>query len=163
MPRKVKVLPGPSRLSGIMANLTRAPRPHLVGLKTLKLTLAAKNDHFGARHFLKDDMPRIRYANPKLNIEVNKKPKTKEETWKPELVLEYNDGRTKTIDLHEQWSTDIFQRVMDAAGGTSWTRWKTEREAAGLPLLDAPTPRARAQPQPPTPNKQKSGAAAVLP
>ena len=40
-------------------------------------------------HFLKDDLPRIRYANPKIDIQVNKLPKTRDETWEPELVLEF--------------------------------------------------------------------------
>lgn len=42
-------VPGPSRLSQILLHLNKAPRPHLAGLKNLKLTLAARNDHFGAR------------------------------------------------------------------------------------------------------------------
>ena len=40
------------------------------------------------RHFVKEDLPRIRYANPAIEIEVNKLPKAKEETWKPEMVVE---------------------------------------------------------------------------
>jgi hypothetical protein len=31
----------------------------------------------------------IRYANPKIDIQVNKLPKARDETWKPELVLEF--------------------------------------------------------------------------
>lgn len=42
-----------------------------------------------SRHFLKEDMPRIRYANPNLNIEVSKLPRTVGDTWKPEMVLEF--------------------------------------------------------------------------
>jgi hypothetical protein len=49
MPRKVKALPGPSRLSGIIANLNKEPRPVLSAVKRLSLSYAAKNDHFGAR------------------------------------------------------------------------------------------------------------------
>lgn len=40
-------------------------------------------------HFLKEDLPRIRYANPKIDIRVNKLVKTKDETWHPELVLDF--------------------------------------------------------------------------
>lgn len=40
------------------------------------------------RHFVKEDLPRIRYANPTIDIEVNKPLKTKEETWRPEMVVE---------------------------------------------------------------------------
>ena len=49
MARKLKTIPGPSRLSKIMENLVRVPRPYMSTLKSLKLTYAAKNDHFGAR------------------------------------------------------------------------------------------------------------------
>jgi Mitochondrial ribosomal protein L51 / S25 / CI-B8 domain len=40
-------------------------------------------------HFLKEDLPRIQYANPKINVQVNKLVKIKEETWQPELVLDF--------------------------------------------------------------------------
>jgi hypothetical protein len=49
MPRKVKALPGPSRLSGILSSLRQEPRPALSAVKRLTLSYAAKNDHFGAR------------------------------------------------------------------------------------------------------------------
>lgn len=45
-----KPLLGPSRLSKILQNLNRAPRPVLVGVKSITLTLAQRNDHFGARY-----------------------------------------------------------------------------------------------------------------
>ena len=47
---------------------------------------------------------------------------------------------------------------MDTAGGNSWTRWKTERAEAGLPIVDGP-PRIHDS----TPPKPTTGAAAVLP
>ena len=40
---------GPSHLSQILASLKTGPRLELRSLQSLKLTLAAKNDHFGAR------------------------------------------------------------------------------------------------------------------
>jgi hypothetical protein len=40
-------------------------------------------------HFLKEDLPRIRYANPKIDIQVNKLVKMKEDAWQPELVLDF--------------------------------------------------------------------------
>ncbi|KAF8266636.1 hypothetical protein EI94DRAFT_1802830 [Lactarius quietus] len=153
-----KPLPGPSRLSKILQNLNRAPRPTLVGVKSIALTLAQRNDHFGARHFLKEEMPRIRYANPKIDIQVNKLPKTKEEAWKPELVLEFSDGRKQVFDIHNKWSSGIFEEVMESAGGNSWTRWKTERMENGLPAVDGPPQNYT----PPTP-RPETGAAAVLP
>lgn len=47
---------------------------------------------------------------------------------------------------------------MDTAGGNSWTRWKTERAEAGLPIVDGPSGNhISTRPRPTT------GAAAVLP
>lgn len=45
----MKPLPGPSRLSQILQNLNKAPRATLTGVKSITLTLAQRNDHFGAR------------------------------------------------------------------------------------------------------------------
>ena len=107
MPRRPKTLPGPSHLSQVLVGLTRAPRLELGALQSLKLTLAAKNDHFGARsvcrrteflscvlnsqhrHFVKEQLPSIRYANPHLDIEVTKIPKTAVDVWKPEMLLTF--------------------------------------------------------------------------
>ena len=50
MPRKPKTIPGPSRLSRILAHLMQEPRPFLPNLKSLQLTYAYRNDHFGARY-----------------------------------------------------------------------------------------------------------------
>jgi len=47
---------------------------------------------------------------------------------------------------------------MDTSGGNSWTRWKTERVEAGLPIVDGP-PEGHAS----TPPRHTTGAAAVLP
>ncbi|KAH9982046.1 hypothetical protein BGW80DRAFT_1261210 [Lactifluus volemus] len=153
-----KPIPGPSHLSRILQNLNKAPRPTLVGVKEITLTLAQRNDHFGARHFMKEDLPRIRYANPNIGIRVNKLPKTSDEAWKPELVLEFSDGRKQNFNLHNMWSSKIFQELMDTAGGDSWTRWKSERVEAGLPIVDEP-PESHLRSTP----KPVVGAAAVLP
>lgn len=42
------------------------------------------------RHFLKEELPRIRYANPTIDIHVEKVNKTKEEKWKSEIELEFS-------------------------------------------------------------------------
>ncbi|KAI0757545.1 hypothetical protein C8Q80DRAFT_1216138 [Daedaleopsis nitida] len=151
MPRKPKTIPGPSRLSGILARLNQEPRPHLPNLKSLKLTYAFRNDHFGARHFVKEDLPRIRYANPAVDIQINKLPKTKEEVWKPEMIVELKNGTTLALDIEGKWSSAIFHELMDISAGSWWQRWKNEQVAAGLPST------------PPPPPQRKSGAAAVLP
>lgn len=43
------------------------------------------------RHFVKEDLPRIRYANPDLNIKVTKLRKTPEERWDPEMQVELRE------------------------------------------------------------------------
>ncbi|KAH9920338.1 uncharacterized protein B0H18DRAFT_957159 [Fomitopsis serialis] len=168
MPRRLKVPLGPSRLSKVLDILKKEPRPQLDTVKSLRLTLAFRNDHFGARHFVKEDLRRIRFVNPNMDIQVNKVPKTPEEQWPPELQVEFHNGTTQTINMDKKWSSSIFQELMDLAGGTPWQRWKKKRTAAGLPIVDPPTPKA---PKPPKsiedilfdPNRPKTGAAAILP
>ncbi|TFY70153.1 hypothetical protein EVG20_g2858 [Dentipellis fragilis] len=162
MPRRTKAILGPSRLSQILLSLNRDPKPVLHGVKALRLTLAARNDHFGARHFVKEDLPRIQYANQGIEVLVNKRPKSPTETWNPELVLEYRNGSAKTFDLSQKWSTSIFQEVMDAAGGQAWSRWKAKRHAASLPVLDNMPESASPLAKHPS-AAEKTGAAAVLP
>jgi len=51
-------------------------------------------------HFLKEDLPRIRYANPKIDIHVNKLVKSKDETCYPELVLEFCSSYSLLTTAH---------------------------------------------------------------
>ncbi|KAF9779838.1 hypothetical protein BJ322DRAFT_1012710 [Thelephora terrestris] len=153
---------GPSRLSQILQKLQSDPKPVLrSSLKKLKLTYAVRNDHFGARHFVKEELPRIRYVNPTIAIEVDKFPKTEADTWQSSLVMEFEDGSKKSFTMDNKWSSAIFTNVMDAAGTQAWDRWKADRKAAHLPIVDGP-PNARSPP-PPSQTRKGSGAAAVLP
>lgn len=97
--------------------------------------MAFRNDHFGARHFVKEHLPRIRYANPSLDIQVERVKKTQNEVWKPELELVFDNGRRQTINMHEKWSTAIVKEVMEAAGGDAWQTYKAEAEAAGREVV----------------------------
>ncbi|KAF8238685.1 hypothetical protein L208DRAFT_1240979 [Tricholoma matsutake] len=126
---------GPSKLSKILAFLNAPPKLTLTNLKSLKLTLAFQNDHFGARHFVKEQLPRIRYANPTLDIQVEKLRKTPQDTWRPEMELHFTNGSQKTLDMHEKWSTTILKELMELAGGDPWRQWKVESASAGLPLV----------------------------
>ncbi|EDR08318.1 uncharacterized protein LACBIDRAFT_327445 [Laccaria bicolor S238N-H82] len=126
---------GPSRLSTILAHLNASPKLTLSNLKSLRLTMAFRNDHFGARHFVKEHLPRIRYANPSLDIQVERVKKTQNEVWKPELELVFDNGRRQTINMHEKWSTAIVKEVMEAAGGDAWQTYKVEAEAAGREVV----------------------------
>ncbi|KLO17531.1 hypothetical protein SCHPADRAFT_846291 [Schizopora paradoxa] len=160
-----KPLPGPSRLSGILKNLNGSPKPSLPSLKGLTVTLAVKNDDFGAQHFLKDDIPKIRYANQDLNIHINRVPKSADGSHKPEMKLDFKDGKTQDIDMHLKWSTSIFEELMDSAGGDRWQRYKDERNAAGqtptIPKVKLRNPRVRGVMTPSRSNKR--GVAAALP
>ncbi|EED77782.1 predicted protein, partial [Postia placenta Mad-698-R] len=130
-----KALLGPSKLSKVLENLNKAPRPQLEAIKSLKLTYAQRNDHFGARHFVKEDLPRIRFVNPDMEIRVNKLPRAPEHKWQPEMVVEFRDGTSRTLNMDQKWSSAIFQELMDLGGGSPWLRWKKERAAAGLPVV----------------------------
>ncbi|KAJ3551163.1 hypothetical protein NM688_g4874 [Phlebia brevispora] len=138
MARRPKFIPTASRLSKVLEELRRAPRPYLNNVTSLKLTMAFRNDHFGARHFVKEELPRIQYTNPAMQIDVVKKPKAKNELWKPEMVLQLRDGTTQTLDLEGKWSSAILEELMDIGGGSAWARWKRERLAAGLPVVEVP-------------------------
>ncbi|KAF8330342.1 uncharacterized protein EI90DRAFT_3060386 [Cantharellus anzutake] len=103
----------PSSLSKVLTQLKKTPAPSLpAAIKSLKLTLARRNAHFGARHFLKEEVPRIAYVNPSLVIEVERKEKSKEEDWDPELVVQYADGSTHTINMQQKHSSKILAELL---------------------------------------------------
>ncbi|KAJ7104310.1 hypothetical protein B0H15DRAFT_809427 [Mycena belliarum] len=126
---------GPSTLAKLVSHLKAPPKLALPYLSSLRLTLAARNDHFGARHFLKEQLPRIRYANPDLEIHVRKLTKRVKEEWRPELQLSFHDGTTQNLSLHSKWSTAIVRELMETAGSPTWVRWKAEAARAGLALV----------------------------
>ncbi|KAF5314155.1 hypothetical protein D9611_006972 [Ephemerocybe angulata] len=165
---------GPSKLTTILRQLNAKPRLSLQGVKSLRLTYAFRNDHFGARflprnsslnrngeeygHFAKEDLPRIRWANPELDIQVERVNKTKEEQWKPELVVNFADNTSRTIPLANKLSTSITLELMNVAGGKSWEEHRAAAEAAGEPIL----PSDPSLPQP-SPLKKTAAAAQGLP
>ncbi|KAF8525112.1 hypothetical protein BU17DRAFT_11842, partial [Hysterangium stoloniferum] len=110
MPRKPV---GPSRLSQILQRLQQEPKPLLPSIKSLKLTYAYRNDHFGARHFVKNDLPRIAYVNPSLDISVNKVLKKPEDILTPEMEISFRNGSQQKIDMENKWSTAIFKELLD--------------------------------------------------
>ncbi|KAG8715289.1 hypothetical protein FRC11_004799 [Ceratobasidium sp. 423] len=102
-----------------LALLTKQPIPYFKpGVKSLQLDLAPRNAHWGARHFLKDDLPRIAYANPDVTYRVNKfKQFTREDPWKPSLQLEFADGTKHDIEVDGKRSEEIMKDIMKLAGG----------------------------------------------
>ncbi|KAK7041790.1 hypothetical protein VNI00_009079 [Paramarasmius palmivorus] len=131
----LKALKEPTRLQKILEHLHATPKLTLVGLRSLKLSYAYRNDHFGARHFVKDELPRIQFANPSLTVEVDKAPKLREEMWKPEMEVVFENGTTKTIDMNGKWSTRILKELMEVAGGDPWRRWERAAERQGIPVI----------------------------
>ena len=110
-----------------LAHLQKTPIPYFKpGVKSLKLDLAPRNGHWGARHFLKDDLPRIAYVNPEVKYQVSKcRQLTPEKPWKPSLQLEFADGTKHDVEVDGKRSEDIMKEVMRIAGGS-----KPERTAA---------------------------------
>ncbi|TFK28348.1 hypothetical protein FA15DRAFT_665310 [Coprinopsis marcescibilis] len=135
----------PSKLSKILTHLNASPRLQLEGVKSLRMSYAFRNDHFGARHFAKEQLPRIRWANPSLDIQVEKAKKLVTEEWSPELEIEFTNGTQKTLSLSDKWSTTIVAELMELAGGAPWKLHKAESRISGAPLVpgeeSAPKPR----------------------
>ncbi|KAF9042124.1 hypothetical protein BJ165DRAFT_1315982, partial [Panaeolus papilionaceus] len=123
------------KLSKLLTHLKSSPKLTLNGVKALRLSYAFQNDHFGARHFVANDLPRIRYANPDLQVQVDRVRKTKEDNWAAAMELEFNDGKTHKVDISDKWSTSILKEIMEKAGGDPWKTHVAESKAAGLPVL----------------------------
>ena len=206
---KAQSLPGGIlKLTKLLDHLNKPPKLTLVkNVKTLRLTVAHQNDHWGARcgflfftkgrgsneslflsvhyeaflskilimqriaitntqpfrHFIQEDLPRIRYANPDLEIQVVKWRKEKNEHWRPELELKFgafvlaekttshsnmippfslfysnhrtDDGRHQALDMHEKWSATILKELMSVAGGDPWKVHVAEAKRTGMPIL----------------------------
>src|SRR6266508_1970652 len=107
---------GIQKLINLLEHLNKPPKlTFATNVKSLRLTLAYKNDHWGMRyvrfalyhlvlgypsfdeaetrgictypkkprHFIQESLPRIRYANPDLDIDVVKWRKEKNDRWRP--------------------------------------------------------------------------------
>ncbi|KAF8170366.1 hypothetical protein BJ912DRAFT_861193 [Pholiota molesta] len=136
MPPRSETIPGGIvRLSKLLSHLNAPPKLVLPAVKRLRLSLAAKGDHFGAQDFVKNHLPRIRYANPNLDIEVQKVPKAPDERWRPEMEVELVDGKVEKLDMNEKWSTSITKELMNLTGGEEWQRHVFSSKNAGLPIL----------------------------
>jgi len=111
-----------SKLSSIaktLQKLTKTPVPVLPSsVRSLRVTMAMRNAHFGARHFVKDELPRVAYNNPFVSIQVERKPKGKEEQWDPELIVEL-DGSTQRINMHMKHSSKILAELLSSTATTT--------------------------------------------
>lgn len=110
------------------------------------------------RYFVKEELPRIRYANPSLNIVVNKSGDPKAEG-KPTMTLEFGtcilvenkyrsdttlvaNSPPKTFSLNNKWSTAILTDLMSTAGSPLWDQWVEQRKKQSLPTVEDAKPRA---------------------
>ncbi|KAG8918884.1 hypothetical protein FRC03_009352 [Tulasnella sp. 419] len=109
-----------SSLAKTIAHLTRKPSPVISSsIRSLQLTLADRNAHMGARHFIKEDLPRVAYANPNLSINVIRKPHPKENPWSAQMTVELDNGQQKIITMSDKMSPAILQELLDLSGETS--------------------------------------------
>lgn len=137
----------PSHLFKVLQNLNTGPRLALDrNLRAIRLRMV-KDEHVGARHFVKEELPRIRWTNPALDIQVVKvgartrerqgeqQDEVMKEVVRPTMEVEYENGTIKTIDMSNKWSTTITKELMDIAGGDAWKAYRTAALKAGHPLL----------------------------
>lgn len=93
--------------------LNKEPRPVLNNIRALSLTYTIKNAHFGARHFAKEDLPRISYANQNLKIFVDRKhQETEKESVTPTMSVEFENGDVKDINMTDKTSSTILEELL---------------------------------------------------
>lgn len=113
---------------------------------------------------MKEELPRIRFANPALVIEVDKLDPTnpKQKAQKSSITLEYGalfwplsttyinlacsaNRPAQTISITQARSTGLLTDLMALAGSPAWSEWVKQRTAKGEPII--PEPEAPAEPQ----------------
>lgn len=115
------------------------------GLRALELTFAMRNKDYGARKFLKYDVPSLVYANPALQIKQNRP----ERVENPTLVMQFDNGSTRTMSLKMKNSDLIreeFKELVRAAFATP---------AAGPSTSSPPSPSPSTASSPAPPEQQQ--------
>jgi hypothetical protein len=51
------------------------------------------------------------------------------------IAFQTAGGQTRTIDLDGKWSTNIFEDLMDLAGGPVWENWKAMHPSERRPVV----------------------------
>ncbi|KAF9523652.1 hypothetical protein CPB83DRAFT_862549 [Crepidotus variabilis] len=129
---------GIHKLSKLLEQLNQHPRLTLSSeVKSLRLTLSAKNDHWGAKHFIQNELPRIRYANPNLAIEVHKWPTSPNDKWRPEIEVALDEKKKKVVNLsmHNKLASSILTDLMDQYGGEPWKAAVAEAKKKGTSVI----------------------------
>ncbi|KAJ3574990.1 hypothetical protein NP233_g1394 [Leucocoprinus birnbaumii] len=154
--RNVKKLPtGYSRLSRVLDHLNQEPKLHLPKVTHLKVRWNAKKLERGSKRFVRDALPRIRYANPALDIEVDKQ-------WtgdvEPQIQFRFTNGEVKTISMkeHEDKPSALLTQVMDFAGGDPWAQYKKRTEGKETFVFPFRGPNPMVTPPSKTPKYKKS-------
>ncbi|KAG0636860.1 hypothetical protein HOY80DRAFT_317314 [Tuber brumale] len=78
----------------------------------LGLTLAMKNTggHMGPRKFWHNYLPRLKYHNPNVDMQVHRDRKSGGDAT---LVIEFDGGKTETIDVKDKHENEIVRAVID--------------------------------------------------
>ncbi|CAO3633810.1 unnamed protein product [Mucor hiemalis] len=100
----------------ILKHLTSGPGAAKLSSNVSKIALTfaskGKNESAGARHFLQENLPRIRYNNPNVEYEVNKVLDT---SIKPTIAVHFANGGSKVIEIPRVQSNVIVDKVFAAA------------------------------------------------
>lgn len=68
------------------------------------LSFAKRNSDMGARHFLKEDLPAVTYANPHVSFRIRR---TVRKTVEPCLHVNFADSTRTAIPIAKRTSADI--------------------------------------------------------
>ncbi|KAI9469478.1 hypothetical protein LPJ78_000287 [Coemansia sp. RSA 989] len=84
-------------------------------VESLVLTLSQRTRAPGARHFWRENLRRIQYANPTLPIVVNfpRKP------CQPSLEIKFTNAESTSFSLSQLSSEDICKRLLEKAAPRS--------------------------------------------
>ncbi|KAG0128927.1 putative 50S ribosomal protein Mrp49 [Tuber indicum] len=108
---KIRMFHLRSRLALIRAGTGAAILPPEV--RKLGLTFAMKNTdgHMGPRKFWRNYLPRLKYHNPNVDMQVHR---DRESGGDATLVIEFDGGKTETIDVKHKHENDIVHAVLES-------------------------------------------------
>ncbi|KAJ2498884.1 hypothetical protein GGH96_003960 [Coemansia sp. RSA 1972] len=87
----------------------------LPSVQSVVLTLSQRTRSPGARHFWREHLRRVQYANPELPIVVN----FPREPCKPVLEITFENASPVSFNLDLLSSSDICKRLLEKAAHTS--------------------------------------------
>ncbi|CAD6568990.1 MAG: hypothetical protein CYPHOPRED_003014 [Cyphobasidiales sp. Tagirdzhanova-0007] len=114
-------------------------------IRELEMTFAFRNRDYGARKFLKLDMPSILYANPNLSVKTRRPDRIED----PTMVVHYNDRPAHTIHLKMKTDEAIREELRAIVINSSS---KSQNEA-----LHAPKSSSTITPPPPPEGEIEAG------